>query len=287
MLGILGTAALSYAVYIAQGNPCAGRGVHQQLDILLCGGALFAGVSIVWRHLIGLIALPVALGLIYFMKPLEAFHSNELQQCVFRGYIRGLSDHLEAGAKVQLLGTQCAPETTDGGGYFRFMSCDRDQTQSLLKPSVQLTLNNGAHCEEYLEWPPAITKITILSIKDDICTTKAGAASTVTSDAREPDDAHLDHDGGMFTDALEQYRCHNGKYIPYTSVCDGITDCRDGEDELLCSTPRECCISTKGCPGETGTSCVDRCCCCPVGQRCCQDPSRGCCVDNSTMNPAR
>ncbi|MBI4611880.1 MAG: hypothetical protein HY726_23055 [Candidatus Rokubacteria bacterium] len=55
------------------------------------------------------------------------------------------------------------------------------------------------------------------------------------------------------------------------------------------SVAATCCIQSGGCPGETGTSCASTCCCCPEGQRCCPDVTRGCCAAgiSDRWDPAR
>lgn len=72
----------------------------------------------------------------------------------------------------------------------------------------------------------------------------------------------------------------NRTCIPVDRVCNNRTDCPGGDDEdaSRCSTPSACCTATRGCPGETGSSCTETCCCCPEGEKCCADLS-GCCED--------
>jgi hypothetical protein len=77
------------------------------------------------------------------------------------------------------------------------------------------------------------------------------------------------------------FMCSDGTCIDAAIVCNQRPDCADGSDERpeICDTPGACCVATMGCPGETGSSCAETCCCCPANQRCCEDPTLGCCVD--------
>jgi hypothetical protein len=67
--------------------------------------------------------------------------------------------------------------------------------------------------------------------------------------------------------------------IAAATVCNGTDDCPGGSDEdpSICGDESSCCIATQGCPGETGDSCADSCCCCPGGMACCADHTQGCC----------
>ena len=62
--------------------------------------------------------------------------------------------------------------------------------------------------------------------------------------------------------------CANGKKICANKACNGRDDCGDGSDEQGCGNQDSCCVQTRGCPGETATSCAETCCCCPYGQVC-------------------
>jgi hypothetical protein len=77
-----------------------------------------------------------------------------------------------------------------------------------------------------------------------------------------------------------EFSCSNGSCISASIVCNGIPDCPGGEDEDpgVCFDPQNCCVATRGCPEETGSSCAATCCCCPLQQACCADSSQGCCA---------
>lgn len=75
------------------------------------------------------------------------------------------------------------------------------------------------------------------------------------------------------------FTCANGKIICASVVCNGHDDCGDNSDErsTMCNTESSCCLSTNGCPGETGTSCAETCCCCPLNMICDRsNPANGC-----------
>jgi hypothetical protein len=74
------------------------------------------------------------------------------------------------------------------------------------------------------------------------------------------------------------FKCANGKAICADLVCNRQNNCGDNSDEgAFCNNDTTCCVATKGCPGETGSSCADTCCCCPYGQVCDrQNFSNGC-----------
>ena len=76
-----------------------------------------------------------------------------------------------------------------------------------------------------------------------------------------------------------EFQCGDGSCIAASVVCNGISNCPGGEDEdpATCSDQHNCCVATRGCPGETGSSCAATCCCCPYQQTCCPDRS-GCCA---------
>lgn len=76
----------------------------------------------------------------------------------------------------------------------------------------------------------------------------------------------------------DQFDCGDGECIAPSQVCNRASDCSNGRDESssMCNSQGSCCRATRGCPGETGSSCSGSCCCCPGGQRCCTDWS-GCC----------
>jgi len=75
------------------------------------------------------------------------------------------------------------------------------------------------------------------------------------------------------------FTCTNGKTICANEVCNNKDNCGDNSDERseMCGTESSCCLSTNGCPGETGTSCAKTCCCCPVNMICDRkNPANGC-----------
>jgi hypothetical protein len=75
------------------------------------------------------------------------------------------------------------------------------------------------------------------------------------------------------------FTCTNGQRICSEVVCNTLPDCSDGSDEspsIDCSTPSSCCITTNGCPGETGAVCGATCCCCPLGAFCSTNLAAGC-----------
>jgi hypothetical protein len=77
-----------------------------------------------------------------------------------------------------------------------------------------------------------------------------------------------------------EFSCGNGNCIAAAIVCNGVPDCPGGADEdpAVCFDPQNCCVATRGCPGETGSSCAATCCCCPVQQACCANWTLGCCA---------
>jgi hypothetical protein len=76
-----------------------------------------------------------------------------------------------------------------------------------------------------------------------------------------------------------EFSCGDGICIAAAIVCNGSADCPGGQDEdpAICSVQGNCCTATRGCPGETGSSCAATCCCCPDQQACCADWTVGCC----------
>lgn len=64
--------------------------------------------------------------------------------------------------------------------------------------------------------------------------------------------------------------CDDGSPICAELKCNGTVECADGSDENpdVCSVAASCCAATSGCPGETGSSCTDECCCCGIGEVC-------------------
>lgn len=75
------------------------------------------------------------------------------------------------------------------------------------------------------------------------------------------------------------FACDNGEVICADLACNGSANCSDGSDEdnAMCGSEDSCCVATRGCPSETGSTCGETCCCCPYGQIC--DPTdfrRGC-----------
>ena len=75
-----------------------------------------------------------------------------------------------------------------------------------------------------------------------------------------------------------EFQCGDGSCVAASVVCNGVSDCPGGEDEnpATCFDQHNCCVATRGCPGETGSSCASTCCCCPYQEACCPDWS-GCC----------
>ncbi|XP_026845949.1 basement membrane-specific heparan sulfate proteoglycan core protein [Drosophila persimilis] len=69
--------------------------------------------------------------------------------------------------------------------------------------------------------------------------------------------------------ASNQFRCHNGDCVPYSSTCDGIPQCRDGSDELECGGSLECLPSQFRCNNGQCVSATVRC----NGKTDCQDSS--------------
>ncbi len=78
------------------------------------------------------------------------------------------------------------------------------------------------------------------------------------------------------------FDCGDGTCIAADRACNRAQDCANGSDEAdaVCGNPDSCCTATRGCPGETGASCANSCCCCPSGQACCPNPADGCCASN-------
>ena len=76
-----------------------------------------------------------------------------------------------------------------------------------------------------------------------------------------------------------EFHCADGSCIAAAVVCNGVSDCPGGDDEdpATCFDQHNCCVATRGCPGETGSSCASTCCCCPYQEACCPDWS-GCCA---------
>jgi hypothetical protein len=76
-----------------------------------------------------------------------------------------------------------------------------------------------------------------------------------------------------------EFSCSDGDCIPASAVCNGISDCPGGgdEDPDVCFDQQNCCVATRGCPSETGSSCAATCCCCPFQQACCPNWGDGCC----------
>jgi hypothetical protein len=75
------------------------------------------------------------------------------------------------------------------------------------------------------------------------------------------------------------FACSNGQTICSELACNQTANCSDGSDEnpALCGQADSCCVATRGCPGETGSSCASSCCCCGYGQACNQsDWASGC-----------
>lgn len=74
--------------------------------------------------------------------------------------------------------------------------------------------------------------------------------------------------------------CGDGTIICAEQVCNTVRDCEDGSDEApdVCGDASSCCQATSGCPGETGSSCTDSCCCCPLGSVCDQGSFASGCV---------
>jgi len=65
--------------------------------------------------------------------------------------------------------------------------------------------------------------------------------------------------------------CANGKKICASKVCNQKDDCGDNSDEQGCGSQDSCCVRTRGCPGETASSCAENCCCCLYGEVCDRD----------------
>ncbi|KPU74137.1 uncharacterized protein Dana_GF21948, isoform F [Drosophila ananassae] len=64
---------------------------------------------------------------------------------------------------------------------------------------------------------------------------------------------------GVLSCASNQFRCQNGDCVPEHSVCDGITQCRDGTDELNCGGSHECLPSQFRCNSGQCVSSTARC----------------------------
>ncbi len=80
------------------------------------------------------------------------------------------------------------------------------------------------------------------------------------------------------------FTCANGATICAELACNTTPNCSDGSDEdaATCGQADSCCVATRGCPGETGSSCADTCCCCPYGQACDQSNWANGCVSAPT-----
>jgi hypothetical protein len=79
------------------------------------------------------------------------------------------------------------------------------------------------------------------------------------------------------------FLCSNGNTICRDKVCNDANNCGDNSDERssMCRSAGSCCQVTNGCPGETGSSCAESCCCCPYGMACDRvNPGRGCVPSN-------
>nr|XP_017095016.2 basement membrane-specific heparan sulfate proteoglycan core protein isoform X12 [Drosophila bipectinata] len=64
---------------------------------------------------------------------------------------------------------------------------------------------------------------------------------------------------GVKSCAPNQFRCQNGDCVPDHSTCDGITQCRDGSDELNCGASHECLPSQFRCNNGQCVSLTARC----------------------------